>query len=84
MLGSRHVSRDVTIEHLRHSHMPTIGKEIEGLGLDVGRVHCHPFQIVLGDLAVRRRLGLLGYGLQRGGPIDGFGGACDVRSSAIV
>jgi hypothetical protein len=61
--------------------MSTVGSEIPLLRLDAGRVHDHPFQVFLGELGVRDRLCLLGDGLDRIGPVDGFLRAGDIRES---
>jgi hypothetical protein len=48
---------------------------VEGLGLDTGRVHSRPFQVLLPQLGVRRLVGLLRHGLDGIGAIDGLLGA---------
>ena len=45
---------------------------VEGLGLDTGRVHGLPFQVLLTQLSVWRVVGLLRHGLDGVGAIDGL------------
>ncbi|SRR6266480_2033668 len=56
---------------------------VEGLGLDTGRVHGLPFQVLLAQLSVWRFVGLLRHGLDGVGAIDGLLGTGYMSKSGL-
>jgi hypothetical protein len=74
-LGFANGSRDIAVNDLCQAKPSLIRMHVEGLGLDTGRVHSRPFQVLLPQLGVRRLVGLLRYGLDGIGAIDGLLGA---------
>lgn len=70
--------RNVAVDDLAHGNVAIIGKEVEALRLDIGRVHLLPLEVLTGELGVGRLGRLLGDGLDGRGPIDGLLGAGDV------
>jgi len=70
--------RHVTIDDLDKCQLTVVRHDVEGLRLDASRIHGLPFQVVSGELGIRRRLGLLGDRPNGRWPIDGLLGAGDV------
>lgn len=68
----RETIRNAAVDDLYEGEMARIGKQVEGLGLDAGRVHRRPLDVVLGELGVGRRLGLFGNALAGRGAVDGL------------
>jgi hypothetical protein len=60
-------SQDVAEDDLDEAELAAVGGHVEGLGLDVGRVHDLPAQVGAGELGEGHIFGLLLDGL------DGFG-----------
>jgi hypothetical protein len=60
-------AEDVAEDDLHETELAIVGSHVEGLRLDVGRVHDLPAEVVLSELGVGHILGLLRDGL------DGFG-----------
>lgn len=67
--------QDVAVNDLRHPQPPFVAQHVECLGLDVGRVHALPCQVIFGELGIRRVLGLFGHALDRGRAVNGLGDA---------
>lgn len=66
-LGGGADAEDVAVDDLDEAEAAVVGGHVEGLGLDVGRVHDLPAEVVFCELGVGDILGLLCDGL------DGFG-----------
>lgn len=61
--------------------MTLLSMDIKGLGLDTGRVHGRPFQVIPGQLCIGWVALMLANGLDGGWAIDGFFGADDIGQS---
>ena len=53
--------------------MAIVARHVEGLSLDVGRVHDFPGQVIFAGLCVRLLFGLVRNGLDRRGTVYGLG-----------
>lgn len=73
-----YVSRDITVDNLRHADMPTICVKVESLCFHTGRSHSCPSQVLFLELCIRSLLCLLGYRLNCGRSIDRLLGPSNV------
>jgi hypothetical protein len=52
--------RNVAVNDLGHGDMAIVRGEVEGLGLDIRRIHALPFQIISSELRIFGGLSLFG------------------------
>lgn len=67
--------RNVAVNDLGHAEAAAVGDKVKGLGLDIGRVHDLPLEVVAGQLSVGLLGRLLGDGADGRGAVDGLLGA---------
>lgn len=46
------VLQDVAVDDLGNTHVTAVGSKVEGLCLDIGRIHDEPLQVLLLQLGV--------------------------------
>ena len=64
------LSQDVAVDDLGHADATIVACHVEGFAFDVGRVHALPYEVLLGELGVGCRFGLLGDALDGRWSID--------------
>lgn len=77
-------AEDVAEDDLHEAELAVVGGHVEGLGLDVGRVHDLPAEVVLGELGVGHIFGLLDDGLDGLGAVLALGDADTVEEGVLV
>ena len=65
----------IAVDDLNQDNVSFVGDGVESLGLDIGRVHDLPCQIILPDFGVRCLGDLLRDAVNRSGTVDGLGNA---------
>lgn len=69
---------DIAINELSHGSGPVIAHEVEGLCLNIGGVHCLPFEVISAECRVWDLLNLFGDGLDCGRTVFGFLGTDNI------
>lgn len=69
---------DIAINELSHGSHPVIAHEVECLCLDIGGVHCLPFEVISAQCRVWDLLDLVGDWLDCGRTVFGFFGADNI------
>jgi hypothetical protein len=77
-------AEDVAEDDLHEAELAVVGGHVEGLGLDVGRVHDLPAEVVFGELGVGHIFGLLCDGLDGFGAVLALGDADTVEDGTLV
>lgn len=77
-------AEDVAEDDLHEAQLAVVGGHVEGLGLDVGRVHDLPAEVVFGELGVGHIFGLLDDRLDGFGAVLALGDADTVEKYRLV
>lgn len=70
--------RNVAVDDLRKTDVAVVRHQIEALGLDTGRLHGRPLQVIAGKFGKRSLFGFFGHRLDRRRAVDGLLSAGDV------